>query len=158
MSTYNYSEVLLDVQDDIRAELAQKPGFVGITVLSTRKNDNVSKIAEATAKYQGIFAGVSTLEGKVVSPNVEGPRMEITVVVTIIEAPALNRSDKGSRRPAEQLAIEAARSLHLFKPARADRCLAFESFGPVEDETLLILALRFNTIVNLQTLANLRET
>jgi hypothetical protein len=148
---------LLDLQDQARDELSGRAFFNGVSIVSERSKDFGSSVEEALAKAKGILVAIYTHSGKVTKPALLGPQISVTLSVDILEQTGINRGPAGTGKQATQIVIAVLSCLHGWRPGVAAEMLQGIEFGSVPDSSLLHLQVKFSTIIQLKSNANLRE-
>lgn len=87
----DYPDPLLDLQDQIRDRLESRPFFAGISVLSERPKTIGGRVDKLTAKFEGIYAAVLTVEGRATDDYLKGPESQVSVDVSACELTKANR-------------------------------------------------------------------
>jgi hypothetical protein len=87
----DYPDPLLDLQDQIRDRLESRAFFSSISVLSERPKTIGGRVEKLTAKYEGIYVAVLTVEGRATDDYLKGPESQVSVDVSACELTKTNR-------------------------------------------------------------------
>ena len=106
------SDKLLDLQDQVRAELLGKAFFAAMEIISERPHTIADKVAKTVAKLSGLSITIVTMEGDQDDEGLEGARMSVFVDVHVSEKTNINRGASGSGIFATQVVEKLLEHLH----------------------------------------------
>jgi hypothetical protein len=112
------SSPLENLQSDATAKLNSEEYFSTISVVSVRKLQIASEIAQKLPHLTtkggktgcGVLVGMPTID--VVDPNAPGPQLMVRLPFRVQENPTINLGATGTGKSAEEVAMQILRTLH----------------------------------------------